>query len=81
MKWLNILLLQDRCLLNIEATIIINWILKLSLSDDERSSYCYKFIIDTWYIFQKEKNETTFDEIINEMIANACIQYGISYSS
>ena len=64
---------QDRCLLNIEANYYNQLDIEAFSQMMKDPSYCYKFywLEAVVHIISEGKNETTFDEIINEMIANA----------
>lgn len=64
---------QDRCLLNIEANYYNQLDIEAFSQMMKDPSYCYKFywLEAVIHIISEGKNETTFDEIINEMIANA----------
>ena len=64
---------QDRCLLNIEANYYNQLDIEAFSQMMKDPSYCYKFywLEAVVHIISEGKNETTFDEIIDEMIANA----------
>ena len=64
---------KDRCLLNIEANYYNQLDIEAFSQMMKDPSYCYKFywLEAVVHIISEGKNETTFDEIIDEMIANA----------
>ena len=69
---------QDRCLLNIEANYYNQLDIEAFSQMMKDPSYCYKFywLEAVVHIISEGKNETTFDEIINEKLRMPGIQYG-----